>query len=100
MYPVRSISGIQPETSWMGSVVTPRRGTTFGWAKFFHTAAIWLKVWGSLGPKHGENVIKTHHLERLRVSAGVHSYTLNPYLRSTLMDTSGSWREGDDREGT
>ena len=80
MYPVRSVSGIQPETSWTGSVVTPRRGTMFGCAKFFHTAAIWWKAWGSLGPKHGETVIKTHHLECLRVSAGAHSYTLNPYL--------------------
>ena len=48
MYPIRSTSGIQPEMSWMGSVVTPRRGTTFGWAKFFHTTAIWWKAWGLL----------------------------------------------------
>ena len=54
----------------------------------------------SLAPEHEESVIKTHHLERLRVSAGVHSYTLNPYLRSPLIDASGSWREGNDREGT
>ena len=72
----------------------------FGCAKFFHTAAILWKAWGSLGTKHGENVIKTHHLERLRVSAGVHPYTLNPYLRSPLMNTSGSWRECNDWEGT
>ena len=52
----------------------------FGCAKFFHMAAIWWNAWGSLGPKYEENVIKTHHLERLRVSAGVHPYTLNPYL--------------------
>jgi len=45
------------------------------------------------------SVIKTHHLERLRVSVGVHSYALNPDLRSPLMDASGNWREGDDREG-
>jgi len=48
MYPVRSASGIQPETSWMGSVVTPRRGTTFGCAKFFHATTIWWKAWGYL----------------------------------------------------
>jgi len=72
----------------------------FGCAKFFHTAAIWWKAWGSLGPKHGESVIKTHGLECLGVSVGVHSYALNPYLRSPLMDAFGSWREGDDREGT
>ena len=44
MYPVRSISGIQPEMSWMGSVVTPRRGTTFGCDKFFHATTIWRKA--------------------------------------------------------
>ena len=48
MYPVRSTFGIQPETSWMGSMVTPKRGTTFGCVKFFHATAIWLKDWGLL----------------------------------------------------
>jgi len=46
-----------------------------------------------------ESFIKTHGLEHLGVSVGVHSYALNPYLRGPLMDASGSWREGDDWEG-
>ena len=59
MYPARSTSGIQPETSWIGSVVTPMRGTTLGCAKCFHATAIWWNAWVFLQHLNvGESVIK------------------------------------------
>ena len=38
-YPIRLPFGTQPETSWGGSKVAPRNGTTFGCLKCFHMAA-------------------------------------------------------------
>ena len=47
-----------------------------------------------------ESVIKMHGLEDLGISVGVRCYALNSYLQSPLTGASGSWREGDGREGT
>ena len=46
MYPRSSPPGIHSEMSSRGSVVAPRKGTTFGCFKCFDIAATWLNVWG------------------------------------------------------
>ena len=41
MYSGRFPQDIQSEISWRGEVVTPMKGTIFGWFKHFHTMASW-----------------------------------------------------------
>ena len=47
-----------------------------------------------------ESVIKMHGLEDLGIHVGVRCYALNSYPQSSLAGASGSWQEGDAREGT